>query len=91
MPEAREKLLLAAIVYWEVYRAEAGESAFVDALEEKAVRHTLACLLARVRGRSQLEYLSDLEKERQARAVLGLVPRPRTLQRLVDDFAAAIA
>jgi 5-methylthioribose kinase len=91
IPEAREKLLLAAIVYWEVYRAEAGESGFVDALEEKAVRHTLACLLARVRGRSQLEYLSDLEKERQASAVLKLVPGPRTLQRLVDDFAAAIA
>jgi 5-methylthioribose kinase len=91
LPEARDDLLAAATTYWDVYVAEVGGSAFVEALEERTIRHTLACLLARVRGRSQLEYLSDLEKERQAAAVLRLLPGPPMLRRLVGDFAAALA
>ena len=88
LPQARDLLLASVTVHWRAYVAEAGEAA---ALEEKAVRHTLACLLARTRGRSQLEYMADVEKDRQAAAVVRLLPRPPpTLERLVADFAAAL-
>jgi tRNA A-37 threonylcarbamoyl transferase component Bud32 len=40
------------------------------------VRHTLGCLLARVAGRSPLEYLSPNERRRQWAVVLKLMHRP---------------
>lgn len=42
-------------------------------LEQWAVRHTLACLLARAIGRSPLEYLDTNERQRQCSAVLQLI------------------
>jgi aminoglycoside phosphotransferase (APT) family kinase protein len=57
------------------------------ALEIRAVRHTLACLLARVRGRSPLEYLSYKEQNRQCTAVLPLMRNPpRSIRELIDAF-----
>jgi 5-methylthioribose kinase len=56
-------------------------------LEPRAVRHTLACLLARVDGRSPLEYLNAPERERQRAAALALMPHPpRTVSELVTQF-----
>ena len=43
-----------------------------------SVEHTLGCLLARVAGRSQLEYLSDDEKRAQRERVLSLMSAPPT-------------
>jgi aminoglycoside phosphotransferase (APT) family kinase protein len=86
--ELREELLGAALVYRDAYATEAG--GLEPTLEERAVRHTLACLLARVRGRSQLEYLSELEKDRQEAAVLRLLPGRRAIGELVADFEAAL-
>ena len=40
------------------------------------MRHTLACLLARVAGRSPLEYLDATERARQRDAVLRLMADP---------------
>ncbi len=39
-----------------------------DSHERRAVRHTLACLLARVDGRSPVEYLDDHGARRRQRA-----------------------
>ena len=36
-------------------------------MEPRAVRHTLGCLLARVAGRSPLEYLDEPQRARQVR------------------------
>lgn len=52
----------------------------------RAVRHTLACLLARVAGRSPLEYLSADERARQRDAVVALLPTPPPLPPLIDAF-----
>lgn len=41
--------------------------------EDRVVRHTAACLLARVAGRSPLEYLTEAGRERQLEAALSLV------------------
>ena len=51
-------------------------------------RHTLACLLARVAGRSPLEYLDDQERARQRKIVVELMTAPPvTVRELIDRFA----
>ncbi len=68
----------AAKTYWNVYRETAGDAAWTADLESRAVRHTLGCLLARVRGRSPLEYLDATERDHQAAAVIALITDPPT-------------
>jgi aminoglycoside phosphotransferase (APT) family kinase protein len=59
--------------------------------ESQCVHHVLGCLLARVAGRSQLEYLSDGQKSRQAKAVIELMTDPPdTMNELVDGFLARL-
>ena len=56
-------------------------------LEARIVRHTLACLLARVDGRSPLEYLTNSERERQREIVVSLMrDRPASLVLLFETF-----
>jgi 5-methylthioribose kinase len=58
------------------------------ALEERAVRHTLGCLLARVAGRSPLEYLTQGERTLQSRVARDLIAHPpQTLARLIAGFS----
>jgi hypothetical protein len=60
-------------------------------LEQRAVQHTLGCLLARVAGRSPLEYLDAEQRARQRAAVLALIARPpRMLDELVERFVALV-
>jgi len=54
LPEKRSAFAEAARLYWSVYRDEVGFLPWVEGLEQRAVRHTLGCLLARVAGRSPL-------------------------------------
>jgi aminoglycoside phosphotransferase (APT) family kinase protein len=81
----------AARLYWELYRDTLGDVEWSRTLELRAVRHTMACLLARVAGRSPLEYLDSKERVRQRAATLALIPRPpRTIPDLVDAFLMRI-
>jgi aminoglycoside phosphotransferase (APT) family kinase protein len=62
---------------------------------EGAVRrapvHTLACLLARVHGKSPLEYLTSGQRARQSSVVLQLARGlPTPLERLLSDFTEAV-
>lgn len=66
----------AAIAYWTAYLDALGELPWRAGLEERAVRHTLGCLLARVCGRSPLEYLTPGARETQRAVVLGLMAAP---------------
>ena len=60
-------------------------------LEERAVRHTLGCLLARVAGRSPLEYLDERELARQREAVLALLPYPpESVAELAEAFVGRL-
>ncbi|HXV98630.1 MAG TPA: aminoglycoside phosphotransferase family protein, partial [Anaerolineae bacterium] len=60
-------------------------------LEFRAVHHTLACLLARVAGRSPLEYLDEVSRIRQREAVLTLLPNPPgSVPELVNEFIAQL-
>jgi enolase len=59
-----------------VYRREVGDLPWTDGLEQRVVRNALGCLLARVAGRSLLEYLDKEELVRQREAVLALIQDP---------------
>jgi 5-methylthioribose kinase len=88
---ARERLLEASRRYWSRYAALTEQEAWLPGLEPRVVRHALACLLARVAGRSQLEYFEQAEKSRQQETVLTLIEEPpATMAELVDEWAAAL-
>lgn len=92
LPERRSDFSQAARDYWRVYHEAVNGAAFADGLEARAVRHTLACLLARVAGRSPLEYLSPEERDRQRVIVIDLMTEPPgTVDLLVDQFADAMS
>jgi aminoglycoside phosphotransferase (APT) family kinase protein len=91
LPAHRGAFAAAARNYWTHYRETIGDVAWAADIEPRAVRHTLGCLLARVRGRSPLEYLSEEERTRQASAVVRLMARPpATVAELIDRFLAEL-
>jgi 5-methylthioribose kinase len=76
MPGLRRDFVAAARDFWGIYFDALGGPEWAAELEPRAVRHTLACLLARVAGRSPLEYLRPDERVRQRDAVLEILPAP---------------
>lgn len=83
-PARREAFAAAAGVFFSAYREETPCGAEREA---RVVRHALGCLLARVAGRSQLEYLTPAEKARQAAQVTALMPSPpAAVASLIDLF-----
>lgn len=77
----------AARVFWQSY-------AFVPYpdFESRCVRHSLACLLARVWGRSPLEYLGSEERARQAEAVVALMrDAPTDIPHMIAAFQKELA
>jgi tRNA A-37 threonylcarbamoyl transferase component Bud32 len=83
----RGEFAAAASAYWERYRRTLGDPEWAADLEEHAVRNTLGCLLARVAGRSPLEYLSRVERDRQREVVLLLMhDTPCSMAELVEAF-----
>lgn len=87
----RDKFAQAALTFWQAYTQELGQPAWFYGLEARAVRHTLACLLARVCGKSPLEYLSPRARVRQEKAVLGLLKElPVTVNNLIEAFIRRI-
>lgn len=92
-PEHRARLALGALRFTQAYRRGIAPAAFflVD-YEARWVKHTLACLLARVAGRSPLEYLSPAERHRQQAIVLDLIRHvPDNLPELIDVFLEKVA
>jgi 5-methylthioribose kinase len=63
------------------------ETPWGGSAETRAVRHTLGCLLARVAGRSPLEYLTEDERRKQSAVVLQLMQQPpERLPELISAF-----
>jgi 5-methylthioribose kinase len=87
LPGARGRLATAAELFWQAYRGEIGSLSWAAGLEPRAVRHTLGCLLARVSGKSPLEYLTPQERVRQREVVMALIAnRPAGISELIDGF-----
>lgn len=59
----------------DIYPGHGGE-AWAYGMTPMTVRHTLGCLLARVAGRSPLEYLDEPARRRQRAATLSLMASP---------------
>ena len=85
--EKRAIFLDFARLYVQRYLVLIRGCAFPPDFEERACRHTLACLLARVDGRSPLEYLSEAERRNQRGIVVSLIAaRSGTLAQLIELF-----
>ncbi len=92
MPHRRASFLRSTNRYWTHYWNYVSTARWAGELEQRAVRHTLGCLLARVRGRSPLEYLSDVAQERQTAAVLTLISdTPKTISDLCKQFVTTLS
>jgi aminoglycoside phosphotransferase (APT) family kinase protein len=80
-----------AVRYWSRYWRQVSTEEWSTGLEVRAVRSTLACLLARVAGRSQLEYLDHAERLNQKRVVLNLMERtPTGMPDLITEFTVGL-
>jgi tRNA A-37 threonylcarbamoyl transferase component Bud32 len=87
LPALREQFAAAAGQLWREYRAALGDLPWTNELEPRAVRHALGCLLARVAGRSTLEYLDTAERARQRDAAIALMAQPpATVEELAEQF-----
>jgi 5-methylthioribose kinase len=88
LPQKRQALLDAAQLYWRVYRDEVRGMPWIAHLDLRAAQHTLASLLARVCGRSPLEYLDDEERILQRQIVLEMIEEAlRTVDQVITGFA----
>lgn len=92
LPAHREDFLNAAREFWRVYDRLMSPLPCYAGLEERSVKHTLACLLARVAGRSPLEYLNEAERRTQQRTMLALSTKfiPR-INDMITAFAYALS
>ena len=84
--EHRESFLAMAYAFWHEYLTSL-RAKLADQMEPSSVRHTLACLLARVAGKSPLEYLGVEHRRRQQQIVLDLIPQDlASIPKLIDAF-----
>jgi hypothetical protein len=91
LPKERNHVSRAAELFWAVYHAEIHKLEWAELLEPRVVRHALGCLLARVAGRSTLEYLTPAEMARQREVVLALMlETPITVPNLIEQFIHGI-
>ncbi len=87
----RQTFVKAAITFWRIYWEQVSDLEWAGQLEARAVRHALGCLLARVDGRSPLEYLTPSQRERQRQVVLHQMQHPPvSVNELVEQFTQGI-
>jgi 5-methylthioribose kinase len=79
-------LVMMAGGIWGTYRSILKDVPWIKDLQQHVVYHTLACLLARVAGRSPLEYLTEEQRQKQRNAALLLMAEP---PRRVHDLCEA--
>lgn len=91
MQLCRDLFLEAAGTFWATYAASAAAAPWFRGVEERSVRHTTACLLARVDGKSPVEYLDAGGRDRQRAAALALMQDPpQHFNALVSTFSAEL-
>ena len=87
----RSSFVSAARLYWSTYLQAVAPFHLSADFESRVVHHTLACLLARVAGRSTLEYFSPDHRRAQQEIVLQLIPSiPQNATELIDRFACQL-
>jgi len=85
LPEFRDQFFKAANYYWVSYLEALKPSDSIETLEAMTIKHTLACMLARVAGRSPLEYLDKPQRTRQREMALEIIKDPpKSFSNLID-------
>ena len=91
LPKDRAGLANATLLFVSTYRREIASLPWAARLEPRLVRHALGCSLARVAGKSLLEYLSPQERSRQQEVLLQLIVKsPASIEDLVSQFVQKI-
>jgi hypothetical protein len=91
LAERRPAFAAAARHFWQEYAQTLGPVDWQAGLEPRAVCHTLGCLLARVAGRSPLEYLNEAQRALQSAAAVSLMQNPPSaIDDLIDNFLARL-
>jgi 5-methylthioribose kinase len=89
---SRKNFESAAQTFHTAYRDALGPVPWAADSEARGARHALACLLARVKGRSTLEYLSGAEREQQAIVVLEMMRTPpASIAALIPAFVSKLS
>jgi 5-methylthioribose kinase len=87
LPQSRVQIAAATTRFIETYRREVSSLPWAATLEPRLVRHALACSLARVAGKSLMEYMSPEENARQRGVVLQLIQHPpASIEQLISQF-----
>lgn len=90
--KSRRKFESAAQTFHTAYRDALGPVPWAAEADARGARHTLGCLLARVKGRSTLEYLSEAEREEQSRVTVELMQTPpATVAALIPAFVSKLS
>ena len=91
LPPRRAAFLDMARAYWQAYLEDL-PAPLQKIVKPFAVKHTLACCLARVAGRSPLEYLAASQRARQRQIVLELLESDiNGIPHLIDRFGERLA
>lgn len=91
LPDYRPQFLIGARQFLQSYLDLLSDSPVREGLEDSCVKHGLACLLARVSGKSPLEYLTAAEQKRQRDIVVAMMRRPpNLLDDLVEQFSSSL-
>jgi len=87
LSENRERLRAGAHEFWRAYHRGLPAIPELMDVSERTVRHTLGCLLARVAGKSLLEYLTPQERDTQRAIVVRCMEKiPACVEDLIDEF-----
>ena len=88
LTDKRTDFAEAAVLFWHTYRRAVENQPWFDAVLPRIVRHTIGCTLARVAGKSTLEYLSESERLRQRDVMVAMISdEPPTYEALIGRFA----
>lgn len=86
----RENLIEGIKLYWKVYSSNLVDI-FPASFEARVVKHTLACLLAKVAGRFKLESFTAEEKIQEKKIVLKMIDTPaNTISELLINFYSKV-
>jgi 5-methylthioribose kinase len=85
--EKRETFAQVTIQYWNAYASVLTDLPWQEGFQARCVCHAVGCLLARVAGKSPLEYLSNSARTTQLSAAISLMRRsPGTICELVARY-----
>ena len=92
LPERRQEIVGATRFYWRSYLEEIRGMPWIPHLDIRSAHHTLAALLARVCGRSPLEYLDKEERVVQQQVVVEMIEEQiSTVDQVISGFLEKIA